>query len=56
LGIPDSVPETTAAVYRSRLLTTVNKFLDETGLENIKINIGTVSELQSKSGENSTSI
>lgn len=52
LGIPDSIPETIAAVFRSRLITAVNKFLDQTNLENIKIIIGTASDLQNTNGEN----
>ena len=39
-GIPDSVPEPTAAVCRSRLLTAVNKMIYETGLDNIRITLG----------------
>lgn len=56
LGIPDSIPETIAAVFRSRLITAVNKFLNQTNLENIKIIIGTASDLQNINGENSSSI
>jgi SpoVK/Ycf46/Vps4 family AAA+-type ATPase len=50
-GIPKSVPEPTAAVCRSRLLTAVNRLIDETGLDSIKITVGTASELQSAGAE-----
>ncbi|MEB3282663.1 MAG: ATP-binding protein [Lyngbya sp.] len=46
-GIPDTVPETIAAVCRSRLLTAVNKLIDETGLENIRITVGDASSFSS---------
>lgn len=46
-GIPDSVPEPTAAVCRSRLLTAVNKLIDETGLDNIRITVGDASSFSS---------
>ncbi len=42
-GIPDTVPEPIAAVCRSRLLTAVNKLIDETGFENIRITVGDAS-------------
>ncbi len=40
-GIPTNIPEPVAAVYRSRFLNATNRFLDETGIENVKICIGT---------------
>lgn len=46
-GIPDTVPETIAAVCRSRLLTAVNKLIDETGLEKIRITVGDASSFSS---------
>lgn len=45
-GIPESVPEPTAAVCRSRLITAVNRLLEETSLDNIKISVGTASTFQ----------
>ena len=50
-GIPDSVPETVAAVCRSRLLTAVNRLIEETGLEHIKISVGTASAMQNTNGQ-----
>ena len=46
-GIPDTVPESIAADCRSRLLTVVNKLIDETGLENIRITVGHASSFSS---------
>jgi ATP-dependent 26S proteasome regulatory subunit len=51
-GIPDNVPEHIAAVCRSRLLSAVNKLIDETGLENFQIAIGTASGFLSTSEKN----
>ncbi|MGC1395799.1 MAG: ATP-binding protein [Coleofasciculaceae cyanobacterium] len=51
-GIPDSVPESVAAVCRSRILTAVSKLVDETGLDMIKIIVGTTSELQTTKEQN----
>lgn len=51
-GIPDTVPEPVAAVCRSRLLSAVNKLIDETGLENFQIAIGTASGFLSTSEKN----
>jgi ATP-dependent 26S proteasome regulatory subunit len=54
-GIPDNVPETVAAICRSRLLDAVTKLVEQTNLKNIKITVGTASELQSKNeGSSST--
>jgi len=49
-GIPNAVPETIAAVCRSRLVNAVSKLLDETNIENIQITVGTQSEIQ-KNGQ-----
>ncbi|NEQ40138.1 MAG: ATP-binding protein [Okeania sp. SIO3I5] len=54
-GIPDTVPEPLAAVYRSRLLTAVNKLLDETGIENIQVIIGTPLDSSSSTFEKNNS-
>lgn len=54
-GIPDSVPEAIAAVCRSRFSIAVNKLLDETGIEQIKVTVGTALEKNnSQNGQNST--
>ncbi|OZH52844.1 ATPase [Hydrocoleum sp. CS-953] len=54
-GIPDSVPEAIAAVCRSRFSLAVNKLLDETGIEDIKITVGTALEKNnSQNGQNYT--
>lgn len=45
-GFPEDVPEHVAAVYRSRLLTTVNEFLNRAKLKNARITIGTASQMQ----------
>ncbi len=50
-GIPEQVPEVAARLCQNRLLTAVNKLLDETGLEKIQITIGTASEID-KNSEN----
>lgn len=54
-GIPKIVPETTAAVCRSRLLKAINELLNETDLDNIKITVHnmphTTAEVSDK-GEN----
>ncbi|MGB7709718.1 MAG: ATP-binding protein [Microcoleus sp.] len=50
-GIPDQVPEVASRLCQNRLLTAVNKLLDETGLEKIQITIGTASEID-KDSEN----
>ncbi|MEM1169441.1 MAG: ATP-binding protein [Cyanobacteria bacterium P01_H01_bin.35] len=54
-GIPDTVPEPLAAVCRSRLLTAVNKLLDETGLENIQVIVGTPLDSSSSTFEKNNS-
>ncbi|MCL2935499.1 MAG: ATP-binding protein [Trichodesmium sp. MAG_R02] len=54
-GIPDNIPEPVAAVCRSRLLTAVNKLLDETGLENIMVIVGTALESSSSTFEKNNS-
>ncbi len=46
-GFPENVPEHVAALYRSRLLTTVNELLNKTKLKDAKITIGTASQMQS---------
>lgn len=48
-GIPAQVPEVAARLCQNRLLTAVNKLLDETGIEKIQITIGTASEIDDKS-------
>jgi ATP-dependent 26S proteasome regulatory subunit len=48
-GIPEQVPEVAASLCQNRLLIAVNKLLDETGLEEIKITIGTASETEKNS-------
>ena len=53
-GIPDNVPEPVAAVCRSRLLSAINKLIDETGLENFQIAIGTTSGFLSTFGKNNS--
>ncbi|HIK12893.1 MAG TPA: ATP-binding protein [Oscillatoriaceae cyanobacterium M33_DOE_052] len=53
-GIPEIVPETVAALCRSRLLRAVNELLDETNLENIHITVGTQSEVQKNGQQPST--
>ena len=53
-GIPDNIPEPVAAVCRSRLLSAVNKLIDETGLENFQIAIGTTSGFLSTFGKNNS--
>lgn len=50
-GIPEQVPEVAASLCQNRLLIAVNKLLDETGLQEIKITIGTASEID-KNSEN----
>jgi len=50
-GIPEQVPEVAASLCQNRLLIAVNKLLDETGLKEIKITIGTASEID-KNSEN----
>lgn len=55
-GIPHTVPAPSAAVFRSRLLTAVNKLIEETGLANIKITVGTGSELLQSNGAKIDSI
>ena len=44
-GIPNQVPETVAALCRSRLLNAVTKLLEETDIENVHILVGTKSEI-----------
>jgi SpoVK/Ycf46/Vps4 family AAA+-type ATPase len=53
-GIPDTVPEDTAAVCRSRIFTAVNKLIDETGLQNIKITVGNNLNSSSNLEQNNT--
>jgi len=48
-GIPNQVPETVAAVCRSRLLNAVTRLLEETNLETIQVIVGTKSEIQRNS-------
>ncbi|HBE16587.1 MAG TPA: ATP-binding protein [Cyanobacteria bacterium UBA11367] len=48
-GIPEIVPEPDAGVFRSRMFKSVNDFLEKTGLENIKLVIGTASQMQNGS-------
>lgn len=48
-GIPSQVPETIAAVCRSRLLNAVTRLLEETNLETIQVIVGTKSEIQRNS-------
>ncbi|EDX72482.1 ATPase, AAA family protein [Coleofasciculus chthonoplastes PCC 7420] len=48
-GIPNQVPETAAALCRSRLLNAVTKLLEETDIENVQILVGTKSEIQRNS-------
>lgn len=52
-GIPEIIPEPDAAVFRSRLIRSVNELLDQTGVEDIKLVIGT--ELQMPNGGSVTS-
>jgi ATP-dependent 26S proteasome regulatory subunit len=48
-GIPDRIPEVAARLCQNRLLNAVNKLLDETGIEQIQITIGTASEIDKNS-------
>jgi ATP-dependent 26S proteasome regulatory subunit len=48
-GIPNQVPETVAAVCRSRLLNAVTRLLEETNIETIQVIVGTKSEIQRNS-------
>ncbi|MEQ9359542.1 ATP-binding protein [Coleofasciculus chthonoplastes] len=48
-GIPNQVPETVAAVCRSRLLNAVTRLLKETNLETIQVIVGTESEIPKNS-------
>jgi SpoVK/Ycf46/Vps4 family AAA+-type ATPase len=45
-GIPQTVPETVAAVCRSRLLIAVSELLAKAHLNDIKITVGTASQMQ----------
>jgi SpoVK/Ycf46/Vps4 family AAA+-type ATPase len=45
-GFPENIPEHIAAVYRSRLLTTVKELLNKAKLKEAKITIGTASQMQ----------
>ncbi len=45
-GFPEGVPEDVAAVYRSRLLTTVKELLNKARLKEAKITIGTASQMR----------
>ncbi|QMW05436.1 ATP-binding protein [Spirosoma foliorum] len=45
-GIPDTVKTTTAAIYRSRLITTVEDLCKSANIKEIKISIGTPSLMQ----------
>ena len=49
-GIPNNIPETVAAVCRSRILMAVNKLLHQARLEEVKITVGTPS-LMSRDSE-----
>lgn len=55
-GIPKDVPEYVAAVCRSRLHRAVNDLLDETGLEKVKIVVGTLSPIEGNDGKNPSTI
>ena len=40
-GIPEEIPENIAAIYRSKILTSVEQLMDKTGMEHIKLHVGT---------------
>lgn len=48
-GIPETVPETEAAIFRSKMFSLVNRLMEATGLEDIKLVIGT-SQMQNGNG------
>ncbi|GCE95756.1 putative AAA family ATPase [Arthrospira platensis NIES-46] len=54
-GIPDQIPEDVAVLCRSRLTNAVSKLLEETGIENIQITVGTQSATQ-KNGQKSSDV
>jgi len=47
-GIPDAVPQATAAVCRSRLLKAVNELMDEAGVDEVRLRIGTLPWLRTE--------
>jgi len=52
-GIPSNVSETDAAIYRSRILTATNNFLDDTGIKDIEVSVNnTLSNVQKKAINN----
>ena len=53
-GIPENVPKEVAGVCRSRLINAVTKFLDESGIKKIKLNLGTASEFETKTINNNS--
>lgn len=53
-GIPENVPEPTAAVCRSRLITAVNKLIDETKLDDVRITVGTSSDSELPKTDNAS--
>jgi SpoVK/Ycf46/Vps4 family AAA+-type ATPase len=53
-GIPDIVPESDIAVFRSRIFKSVQEFLEIANLEDIRLVIGTVSQMQNGNGVNAS--